>query len=1025
MTFAKDGDQIEEESPGMELEVRYIFLEDFEFRNHDYNRGSEEFYVIPSGEIEVDEMDLDHKKVSIGKTDLYDLSVTIHVFNPESNSLSVNEPEEEEYDSDEAFDSTHVPFVLGIQSISINDGTFKLDNFARTPLWAENYKTMDYDHMFIEDINICIDDFEMRDLDFSGKNVNMALKSPVGLELTSLNIDQARVSGQRMELLGFNLTTPYSQMGDTLIFKYRCYESWLDFNNSIFIEGKLRDSDIMLGDIMVFAPALYKNDYFLNSERQILNVEGFIFGKINSLKGRKLRVKVGDQLDFKGSLSSRDLAYREQEIMGLGVDKLSFDITTLENLIPNFNLPQNFEKLGRINFKGRYDGYFKDFVVYGKLNSELGSADLDMRLDVKKGNENAEYSGNISLNEFNLGKWSANDDFGALSLDLSVQDGRGLSFESAYAELAGQIKKIEFKNYEYKDIDIDGSIKKNLFNGHLQIEEENASFTFDGLINNTDSIPVYDFSTDIKQLRLNKLNLAKSTFDFGGKGSMSIRGLNWDELIGSANLENVWMVYKESDTFNISKVDIAQELKNNGRKLNLISEIAEGQIEGIYDLKSMHLDVIDILYEHHPKLSELVKLNGFAKPVNPMKDYVLRLDLKDDKGIVEYFTHDRVGLKAVNFDLYVSLPNSSLKLKADMPELSIDNWKINDARVSLVNEKKLLISDINAGAVTKGNTAYFDNFSFLGNVLGDRGRVHLSYDDPNGVFDTLAVHCQIEPEDDAIAFTFDESRMSINDRKWNFKDKSTVVLGKKYIRLDDFSIVSDTTRIQFDDAYDNKGVKFNLVNIHTDLIDSLIHLNGFDFDGVFTATGSIENIYKFEGGSISLIQDDLLLNGESRGRFELFVNSENPLKRLEGRGLISNGVETIDFNGHYEIKAEAPDDYLFNIDLEKYPLKILEYVIRSGMSGTKGHVNGNLIVKGQGPDFALRGEAYIYEGKTRVDYLGVNYYFDDQLIELKDNFIDFSKAEIRDSLGNVASFRGGLYHKKFTKMEAGFRRCFG
>lgn len=133
-------------------------------------------------------------------------------------------------------------------------------------------------------------------------------------------------------------------------------------------------------------------------------------------------------------------------VLNIKLDRFETSMRRLKMVIPNFNPPDNFYKLGSINFTGRFDGYLEDFVAYGKLRTDIGNAELDMRLDITSGEEKANYSGTLNVNNFNLGIWADNKDIGLVSFRSKVNDGRGLTLNTVKADLNATVNSLIFKN---------------------------------------------------------------------------------------------------------------------------------------------------------------------------------------------------------------------------------------------------------------------------------------------------------------------------------------------------------------------------------------------------------------------------------------------------------------------------------------------------------------------------------------------------------------------------------------------------
>ncbi|MBK9013941.1 MAG: hypothetical protein IPM82_07555 [Saprospiraceae bacterium] len=193
-------------------------------------------------------------------------------------------------------------------------------------------------------------------------------------------------------------------------------------------------------------------------------------------------------------------------------------------MIPQFRPPDNFDKLGNLDFNGKFDGFFVDFVADGNLKTDIGRAEMFMNLKLREGKEKARYSGDLYLHDFDLGAWSGNRELGKVTLDTHVKKGFGLTLHTVSAELDGVVDSLVYKGYKYRNANIKGQLKRNSFVGDFTINDGNIDLVFGGEVNFTDSLPTFNFVADVKKLDLRPLNLTSRDLQFYGKMDMKLRG---------------------------------------------------------------------------------------------------------------------------------------------------------------------------------------------------------------------------------------------------------------------------------------------------------------------------------------------------------------------------------------------------------------------------------------------------------------------------------------------------------------------
>ena len=115
--------------------------------------------------------------------------------------------------------------------------------------------------------------------------------------------------------------------------------------------------------------------------------EAFIYGQINDLYFRK-----SDLQDFVSQLSRKP-----------------------------FVLPKELDQLGLIRYKGNITGFLNNLVVYGNLNTNLGSVSTDILLQLENQFKDLKYNGTLKSRNFMLGRLLNNKTLGKVSFDFNTK----------------------------------------------------------------------------------------------------------------------------------------------------------------------------------------------------------------------------------------------------------------------------------------------------------------------------------------------------------------------------------------------------------------------------------------------------------------------------------------------------------------------------------------------------------------------------------------------------------------------------
>ncbi|MBK9639022.1 MAG: hypothetical protein IPO63_14985 [Bacteroidetes bacterium] len=130
-------------------------------------------------------------------------------------------------------------------------------------------------------------------------------------------------------------------------------------------------------------------------------------------------------------------------------------------------LPEQMTSLGKVKFKGSFNGFYNDFVAYGNINTDLGFISSDLNLKLGLNDKQTSYKGNLRLNEFDIGRfWNLSDVLGKTTLKAKLE-GKGFDLKNINANIEGEVASLELYQYNYSNIDLNGHFENKLFTGAI------------------------------------------------------------------------------------------------------------------------------------------------------------------------------------------------------------------------------------------------------------------------------------------------------------------------------------------------------------------------------------------------------------------------------------------------------------------------------------------------------------------------------------------------------------------------------
>lgn len=971
-------------------------------------RLKEEFSLV-NGNISIDQFNLQSNEIKLEalRIDKPVIKITILEDADTTDDISANLSERTKVIDE----NTDTLFVFCARA-EITDGKFILDNY-RSKDSTIYESSIDYNHMRISDISMNADSILFN----TGSGLEMHHFSATLLgnnefEIKEVSGDKLIINSRRSELQQALIRTEKSEVRDHIVFKYRKVSDWSDFVDKVIMELNISKSKVSIGDLVYFAPILNLNEFFNKNKSDLIQLSGEFAGRVNSLSGRDINLRIGKKIIILGDFNSRNLSMGDEAIVNAGIKKLSTHFSVLPQLIPGFRTPDNFYKLGNISFQGRFDGYFQDFVAFGDLQSDIGKAKMDMRLDIKEGRSQASYSGNLNLKAFDLGAWTGDSDFKTIDFSSTVENGKGLTLETVSAQLGADVYSFYYKGYHYQDLSLNGKLQKNLFDGQIAIEDENIDLDFIGTVDFIDSIPAFNFKADVGTLKLEKLHLTSQDYQVAGLFDVSLKGNKIDLISGSISGNSIYLsngsYAQELDSINV-KADQVSIIKS----IQFYSDILQGNLIGNFQLSTLPDAFIRVLKVNYPEYTSTLKYIS-EDSVFVDSNFGFDLLIVDSEKLFSFLTNKSIRIKSLLAKGRIDDRKGIIETSFESPSIEFQQFSFLNTKSRLFSESKNGVFNFRLDSIISGDNK-IDPFQIISRTSGDSLIFDLQarklYDAvENLVLSGMIVH----DVQDKFKLSLSDSHFEMLSETWVINMPKPIKFGDRYIGLEGLNISDGSKRFVFSDV-NEKGISCSFKNIPFSIVNDFVSMDKLQLSGMARGEISLENVFSRNGLNIALISEDFKVNGDSFGELRIRAKSADSLQLYNYSAKLALMDQFVSATGTYHLGRNQNDGELA---IQKYPLNILEYFIgEGGISKTEGVISGILDFSGPLDKPYISGYGSSQGAKTHIDYLGVSYRFLDGNFKVTPELIDFTGMQMLDSEGNTAKVYGGLRHKYLQNLK--------
>src|SRR5690606_41026848 len=251
---------------------------------------------------------------------------------------------------------------------------------------------------------------------------------------------------------------------------------------------------------------------------------------------------------------------------------------------PKNTIPNTIQLPERLNVVGHFKGGIHAFETLLDLKSSLGNAVVEATFDQSRKN-NETYIANASVDNFDLGRFIKNKQFGKVTANATI-NGKSLDPETATAKLNTKIVTLNFNNYKYKNISLDGKIDNGMYVAQANSSDPNLNFNLEANGSSNPDKPTVDLKLNMQLVDLNKLNLHAGPLKMKGDVAANFTDLNPDNLDGILNFNN-FLVALETEQFPLDTISVRAVSTQERDSIVLKSQFARGLVTGNYQLSTI------------------------------------------------------------------------------------------------------------------------------------------------------------------------------------------------------------------------------------------------------------------------------------------------------------------------------------------------------------------------------------------------------------------------------------------------------
>jgi len=885
------------------------------------------------------------------------------------------------------------PYNITFDRIILNKIAFKYKNYK---IKDTVQKHVNFEDVSLTELSGIFEGLDTKDHLAKAKIKNLTFREKTGFYLKNLSAETT-IDSNKIELVNLLLVTNQSRLTNYYQMQFKSFRDFNHYIDNVRMKAIFKDSHLSSRDVAFFAPEL--EDMHLD-----LDIDGQISGLVGDLRAKKLSLKAGKATYIKGDYVIKGLPKWKETFMDLKIDLAGTNRADLDEVIKGItgkktsDIPVLVNKFGNINFNGSFTGFQNDFIAYGEFKTKLGRlvSDVNMKIDKR---DVPSYAGNVKTFDFDIGTLLDEKSLGRISSSLNVK-GRGTALKELSENLKGDVQYIDFNNYRYTNVKVNGTLEKKYFDGKLSINDKNVKLVFDGNVNLNPKLPVFNFNANISGAKLKALKLLKDSLMVDAKFSTHFSGTNLNNIEGNLSINNI-RLENPKGVYNIDSVRLVANGTGVNRNLTINSDILDASIKGEYDLNSIGSYYKAIAKTYIPSFkTDIIKYKN--------QIFHFNLNIKKFEPVAQIFSPGLKLDEGASFSGDFDSRNNTATLSGFIKNLKYKSIVVNNIILDENTTPQQLQLIVTSDLVQLNDSLFIKDVN-ISNILRNDSlafNVKLSNTDEANQLDLNGLVEFTKNQDTTARLSILPSILKINNENWRIQDKVRIAFNNDKTLIENFDLSNGIQEITVNglvsgDPKDLLQIGFKNFSLKT--LNPFTKGAGIKLSGNVNGNTNLYGLLKATKVSDNIKIDSLNFNDVYIGNLTDTSSFNNELNMVKVYTQIkADGSETFKLKGGLDLKQKEID---LQVKMNESKLAILEPFVKKLVSNLKGNISSDLTIKGKFDQPVINGSVTLDRGQLMVNYLKTVYVITDRM-NVENSVINLDNFKLTDLEGHEALATG-------------------
>ncbi len=969
----------------LDLNLDKISLHDLQF---DYRNDVSALYSdikLNNSDIVVNRLDLNNMLIDLDKFSVENIIANIRLGKKEQAKIIAKEA------AKEVETRAKVGWRVLANEIRLTNNTLKFDN---DNLPSQQHG-IDYAHLAADSLTLHADAFVFSLDSIRGEITRAEVKEKSGFILEELRT-KFLYSGTETFLQDLYVKTPGTEIKKGLAVRYASLEALQKDIGNIYVDAEIENSRIRVADVLYFAPFLRQQPAFANASAT-WHINSRVKGRISDLRIEALQLQglKDTRIDIIGRLAG--LPEMKNAVADLTVRRISTSKTDMALFMPADALPKNITIPDQVSISGKAKGNMAGMNADLALRTNLGTALVKGRFSDFTDTKKIKYNATIQTVALDLGTiLQQKQNLGPVTSSFTV-NGKGADPKTAEATIKGTINSIVLKQYNYRDVDLKGSLANQQVTFTTSIVDPNIDMSLTGEADISKEFPAVSLEGMIDSLKLQPLNLADATTIYRAKIKGNFPVTDPDNLQGNLLITQSLMI-RDKQRLQLDTVKLFAGKTDTSQFIRLNSDMVNAELNGKYKLT-------ELAYVFQNSIQPYFAVQP-ATSVTKVQPYDFRLDAfvfnsPAIKSLIPGFER----LDSIQFKSHFSDRNGwTASLNAPVIDMGVNSIRKLTMQAGTVNDK------INVNAVLghfhSGSSIELNNTTLNATLANNQADFALNVKDYE-LKDKYNVGGILRKQNNNnYTLSLNPDSLLLNYQAWNISPDNKLVIARKKFNATDFTLSHEGQQLKI--SSQSASLDAPLEAAFTNF--KLSTLTGFVQPDSTLADGDINGkLTLLEIASAPVFTGDLTINefrvrNDTVGNVHLVVNNKvsntyHAEVTVKGRG------NDVSLAGDY-FPTNKNNNFDFVLDIRQMPMATAQAFSAGSIKDASGSVNGKFTVKGTMKDPSIGGALNFNRATFVISQFNTYLSVDGEKLAVTEKGLQFDDFIIKDSLGNQLRING-------------------